>query len=83
MGSCFASPRQEGVRGRCFRIVKRDQRIEGVGNATSLGVDTESGALWLAVPDRDRVFRLLPDEGQSISLSLFQPFHVTLGGRAQ
>ena len=34
MGSCFPSPRQEGVRGRCWRIVKRARRIEGAGNAT-------------------------------------------------
>ncbi len=34
MGSRFPSSRQEGVRRRCLRIVKRARRTEGAGTAT-------------------------------------------------
>ncbi len=51
----------------------------GLGPTSAIGVEPETGVLWLAQPSASRVVRFDPRDESSRALPLYQPFNLAIG----
>ncbi len=70
---------RETIRRRATDLSITDT-VSGVGAATSIAVDRSTGALFVAVPEAGRLYRLDPASGDQRKVSLAEPFRVVVGG---